>query len=82
MDLDGRLYRAVVLEVRYEGCTLQFVDYCTVEVFMVEDTREDLFITEIPRQLFGGAPESISSGDMTDARKLIQTLIQRSQKSS
>ena len=41
-DLDGRWYRATVLEVRYEGYTVMSVDYGTVEVVKVEDMRKDL----------------------------------------
>ena len=33
-------------------CTVQFVDYGTVEECKVEDMRKDLFMTEIPVQCF------------------------------
>ena len=42
----------MVLEARFEGCTLMLVDYGTVEMVMVEDMRKDLFMTEIPIQCF------------------------------
>jgi len=51
-DLDGRWYRALVLGVNYNECTVQFVDYGTVEECKVEDMRKDLFMTEIPIQCF------------------------------
>ena len=49
-DLDGRWYRALVLGVNFDECTVQFVDYGTVEECKVEDMRKDLFMTEIPVQ--------------------------------
>merc|ERR1712179_382119 len=51
-DLDGKWYRAKVMEVRSDMCTVEFVDYGTVEECKVEDMRKDLFMTEIPVQCF------------------------------
>jgi len=51
-DLDGKWYRAKVIEVRSDMCTVEFVDYGTVEECKIEDMRKDLFMTEIPVQCF------------------------------
>ena len=51
-DLDGRWYRAKVLGVNFDECTVQFVDYGTVEECKVGDMRKDLFMTEFPIQCF------------------------------
>jgi len=51
-DLDSKWYRAKVIEVRNDMCTVEFVDYGTVEECKIEDMRKDLFMTEIPVQCF------------------------------
>ena len=51
-DLDNKWYRASVMGVNLGECTVQFVDYGTVEECKVEDMRKDLFMTEIPVQCF------------------------------
>ena len=51
-DLDGKWYRATVIEVMRDMCTVEFVDYGTVEDCLIEDMRKDLFMTEIPVQCF------------------------------
>jgi len=53
-DLDCKWYRAKVVSVNLNKniCTVQFVDYGTVEECMIEDMRKDLFMTEIPIQCF------------------------------
>ena len=58
-DLDGKWYRAQVLVVGYQEFTVQFVDYGTVEIVTVEDTRKDLFTTEMPIQCFPVQLENI-----------------------
>ena len=59
-DLDGRWYRARVLGVNFDECTVKFVDYGTVEECKVDDMRKDLFMTEIPIQCFPLQLENIS----------------------
>jgi len=53
-DLDCKWYRAKVLgvDVNLGMCTVEYVDYGTVEECMMEDMRKDLFMTEIPIQCF------------------------------
>jgi len=53
-DLDCKWYRAKVVSVNVNRdiCTVEFVDYGTVEECMIEDMRKDLFMTEIPIQCF------------------------------
>ena len=45
--------------VGYQEFTVQFVDYGTVEIVTVEDTRKDLFTTEMPIQCFPVQLENI-----------------------
>ena len=51
-DLDQNWYRARVLGINFDECTVEFVDYGTVEECKIEDMRKDLFMTEIPVQCF------------------------------
>merc|ERR1712142_750981 len=75
-DLDCKWYRAKVVSVNLNKniCTVQFVDYGTVEECMIEDMRKDLFMTEIPIQCFPLQMDTVKPGGDTWEQSVLDFL--------